>query len=238
VFAGIGTRLAMRVTGIMAGPEAQGLVTDAGNVVGLITRDGTMFLIMFGTVAAGAASGFVHAAVRPWLPANRTALVFGMFALAIGGSSVIEASNIDFVHFGSPPVNIAMYAGLFLAGGYALHRMYGWLSRRTGKARLVLGVVALVLLVPVPMMTVGLGSELPGTPDARTIIPMLIPAALLTQWLAARRAGASANDPDAWMGARLRLAGQAIAVVAATAGALALTQEILQISREILASGS
>jgi hypothetical protein len=117
VAGGIGSRLAMKVVALVAGPGAQGRITENGNRIGAFTAD-TIFLLIFGTFLGGA-GGLIYMALRPWLPtaARWRGLAFGAVLLATFGTAVIEGRNFDFARFGSPVLNIALFAGLFLFFG-------------------------------------------------------------------------------------------------------------------------
>lgn len=232
VFAGVGSRLAMRATGIMAGPGMQGVRTEADAVVGLITRDGTMFLVFFGTVAGGLAAGFVHAALRPWLPTRRGPLWCGLFALAVGGSAVIEASNFDFRLFGSPSANVAMYVILFVLGGMSVFWLYGRLIGRVGRRLAVaLGTVALLVTGWAAIVTgltgpAALGQIAFSIRDPRPLVIIAVVAALLVQVWSARRSQVPLTEVGGWMTPKVLLGGRAVAVALAALGLYGLALEI------------
>ena len=117
VAGGIGSRLAMRVVALTAGPAAQGLITENGNRIGVFTSD-TGFLLFFGTFL-GVFGGLLYVALRPWLPRSgrRRGLAFGALLLAACGTAVVERENFDFHRFGIPALNIALFAALFLLFG-------------------------------------------------------------------------------------------------------------------------
>ena len=118
---GVGSRLAMRVSAIAAGPGQRGVLTETGNRVGEITLDGTLFLLLFGGVFAGFFGGLVYIAVRPWLPRSGRwrGPAFGALLLAVFGSVIIEGENFDFSRFGPPLLNIGLFASLFILFGLA-----------------------------------------------------------------------------------------------------------------------
>jgi hypothetical protein len=66
--AGAGSRLVMRLLVVTAGPDAQGRITEADQVVGRISLDGTLGFIVFTGLFFGAASGAAYLLVRRWLP--------------------------------------------------------------------------------------------------------------------------------------------------------------------------
>jgi hypothetical protein len=120
-------RVAMRVSGAMAGPALIGVHTSNGNRVGDITLEGTIALVFFAGVAFGVLGGVVYAVVEPWLRRFGTwqGLVFGVGLLVAAGFTILDPSNFDFARFGSAPVNVAMFAALFVAYGLVTV----WLAR-------------------------------------------------------------------------------------------------------------
>ena len=122
---GVGCRLAMRVVALLAGDADQGKLTDAEAVVGEITVGGTVFLVLLGG-AAGTFGGLLYGAMRRRLAwfGNCRGLVFGLIALALFGSVLVEGSNPDFARFGSPLVNVAMFASLFVFFGVLIAPVY------------------------------------------------------------------------------------------------------------------
>ena len=69
--AGAGGRLVMRLLVVTAGPDAQGRISEADQVVGRISLDGTLGFIVFTGLFFGAASGAAYLLVRRWLPGGR-----------------------------------------------------------------------------------------------------------------------------------------------------------------------
>lgn len=117
VAGGVGSRLAMKVVALTAGPGARGLITENGNRIGAFTAD-TIFLGVFGAFL-GVFGGLLYVALRPWLPRSgrRRGLTFGALLLAACGTAIIEGENFDFHRFGIPVLNIALFGGLFLLFG-------------------------------------------------------------------------------------------------------------------------
>ncbi|HEY4685432.1 MAG TPA: hypothetical protein VII57_05230 [Dehalococcoidia bacterium] len=116
---GLGSRVVMRVVALL-NPEAKGLITDNENVVGEITLDGTLEIVIFVGIFGGLAAGVVWVIVRDWLPAGlrqRIALG-GLIAAATGSFLVIESDNKDFFELDQAEANIAMFVLLVgLTGG-------------------------------------------------------------------------------------------------------------------------
>jgi uncharacterized membrane protein YagU involved in acid resistance len=126
IVGGIGGRVAMRVVALTAGSADQGTLTEAEEVVGVISADGTVGLIFFVGVFSGLFGGLVYAAMRPWTAAAGPwkGLAFGAILLATLGWTVIERDNFDFHRFGYASLNIAMFAALFLLFGLLIAPLY------------------------------------------------------------------------------------------------------------------
>jgi hypothetical protein len=119
IVGGLGSRVVMRIVGMTAGSEMLGAVTDAGNRVGEITVSGTLELLLFVGFFSGVAGGLAYAAFVPWLArvGRWKGVAFGSLLLAVFGSGVIEADNSDFHRFGSPILNVLLFATLFILFG-------------------------------------------------------------------------------------------------------------------------
>ena len=119
VVGGIGARVAMRLIGIMTAPSFIGTQTANGNRVGDITLSGTLELVVFDGAIAGALGGALYAVVRPWLARSGrwAGLAFGAFLLAALGSAILDPQNGDFRRLGSPPLDVALFAVIFVVFG-------------------------------------------------------------------------------------------------------------------------
>ena len=92
-------RLIMRLLAATAGDGAQGLLTEAEEVVGNIDLGGTIGLYLFGGILPGLLSGALYLLVRRWLPAGRLGgLAFGALHLVIAATRVdpLRPDNPDF----------------------------------------------------------------------------------------------------------------------------------------------
>jgi len=116
---GVGSRIAMRISAIMATEAEQGTLTDADQVVGDMTLGRTLVLIVFGGLLTGMAGGLMYSGARRWLADARQlrGLAFGALLLVSTGWSVIERDNPDFAALGSVTANVTMFAIIFLAFG-------------------------------------------------------------------------------------------------------------------------
>lgn len=118
VVGGLLGRVAMRVAGLTSRPELIGVETANGNRVGDITIGGTLALVLFVGVSAGIGGGILYAAAEPWLRSRaRRGLLFGAGLFAALGFTVISPGNFDFQRFGLAPLNVLLFAALFLAFG-------------------------------------------------------------------------------------------------------------------------
>jgi len=115
---GIGSRLMMRLAALAA-PEVYGVLTENGNVIGEITLQGTIGLMLFAGVGSAILGAGAFTVARPWLPRSTPlrGLVFGGFVLALMGSNVVDPANADFVILGHRALNVAMLSSLFIAFG-------------------------------------------------------------------------------------------------------------------------
>ena len=132
---GLGSRIVMRLAALAA-PEARGLLTENGNVVGEITLQGTIALMIFAGLSSTVFGAGTFVVSRPWLP-RRTiprGLVFGVFLLALTGAAVIDKGNADFVILGDRLLNVTMFSALFVAFGLVASFAITVLERRVPPA--------------------------------------------------------------------------------------------------------
>jgi hypothetical protein len=98
--AGLGGRLLMRVIAVTSDERAQGRITEADEVVGEVSVDGTIFLVVFVGLFAGSVGAAVFALVRRALP-KRGAMAGLVIAGIVGGvlarpSDLLAPESIDF----------------------------------------------------------------------------------------------------------------------------------------------
>lgn len=115
---GVGSRVAMRIVALLAGHGHYGEITDAEEVVGQITLDGTGFLVAAGTVV-GVPGGLLYVIVRRWVPGAGIwkGLAFGGLVLALFGSLVIEGDNPDFRRFVPSIISVLLFALVLVVYG-------------------------------------------------------------------------------------------------------------------------
>lgn len=196
--AGLLARLVMKVSAVAAGPSGQGVHTENGNVVGALTADGTLSLVIFAGILPAVTGAILYAAVRPWfLPVARwRGVAFGAYLLALAGLVGLDPGNNDFSRFGPAPLNVAMFAGLFLAVGIALvavtERTLAGLSRgRVGLVALGFLIAGFVAGAAVIIAVATVWSSLTGQPVFGGAAALTLVAASAAIGLATRRGGLS-----------------------------------------------
>jgi hypothetical protein len=129
---GIGGRVFMRLSAVIAPDRATGAITENGAVVGDITFGGTVALIIFIGVFSGVFGGVVYTISEPWLSwaGPLRGVVFGVFLLATASLAVFDPNNLDFVILGNDPRNVIMLGVLFLAFGPVLVSLVPALDKR------------------------------------------------------------------------------------------------------------
>jgi len=155
--AGAGGRLAMRLLAVTAGPTAQGRITEADQVVGRISLDGTLGFIVFTGLFFGAASGAAYLLLRRWLPGGRTGgVAFGALLLVLAGTRLepLRPGNPDFDLVGPGWVSVAAFAALVLFHGMLLAALAGRLSRAVP----LLALTPRAIIAHVPLLLLALGS--------------------------------------------------------------------------------
>ncbi|MCI0583255.1 MAG: hypothetical protein L0227_10270 [Chloroflexi bacterium] len=229
---GLGGRLVMRVAALL-NPDATGRFTENGEIIGAITLNGTLGLLLFGGILVGMAAGIVWVVVAPWLPGRgwiRWLLAAGV-AVALGGFFLVESSNTDFRILEPDPLLIALLLGLVALIGAATAWFDERLERRlprsgaspwpaVGAYGLVVAPGALVL----PIVIDGYFSvEISPDPPAwvgRAIVVVGLLTAL--SWMLRLAAGAGPSRG-------LVIAGRVALVVAVGAGLAHLGPEIARI---------
>ena len=128
VIFGLGSRVAMRLVGMMASPEHAGEQTAFGTV-GKVTVAGVVGLVVFGSIA-GLFCGLLYLTTRSRLPGGWLVrgLVFGLFLLVPIGIIIIASSRSDFA-LTSPTLILAIFGGMILIDGLAT----AWVIERLGR---------------------------------------------------------------------------------------------------------
>ncbi len=227
--AGLGGRLVMRLATILH-EDTVGRLTEQQAIVGAITFEGTMVLLLFGGLGMGLLAGMIWVIVRAWLPGHGLgrALVTGLLAVAIGSPSLIQRTNPDFSILGFDPVVVALLLALVFAVGFSMALTDGWLDRHLPRAArgagiattayLVIALLGLILIVPV---AAGILLDQPDyRAPIRTGFALLVTGACTLTWWVMRVRGRTV--PPRW----LTLTGRATLVVAAVLGVVTILPHI------------
>ena len=116
-------RLIMRLLAATAGDGAQGAITEAEEVVGAISVDGTIGLLLFGGVLPGLLSGAIYVVVRRWLPSGRLGgVAFGALHLVVAATRVdpLRPENLDFDLVGPGWLAVTTFALACIVHGMAV----------------------------------------------------------------------------------------------------------------------
>lgn len=136
VVGGLGGRIVMRVAAVL-NPGATGLRTDNGELIGAVTMNGTLALLLFGGLASGLVAAIVWVVVSPWQPRTglRRSTAAALAAVALGGPFVARSDNTDFRVLESDGVILVLLLGLVALLGLSIAwldaRLDQWLPRPT-----------------------------------------------------------------------------------------------------------
>jgi hypothetical protein len=165
--AGAGGRLVMRLLAVTAGADAQGRITEAEQLVGRITVDGTLGFVIFTGLFFGLASGLVYLLLQRWLPAGWVGgLAYGALLLVVAGTRLepLRRDNPDFDLVGPGWVSVATFAVLVVFHGLLVAALAGRFSRVVPLLATSPGAIAahtplllLVLLAPLALLVAIVG---------------------------------------------------------------------------------
>jgi hypothetical protein len=130
--AGAGGRLVMRLLAVTAGAGAQGRITEAEEIVGRITIDGTIGFVLFTGLFLGLPSAVGYLLLRRWLPAGRAGgLAYGALLLVVAGTRLepLRRGNPDFDLVGPGWLAVTAFAALVLFHGMLVAALAGRFSR-------------------------------------------------------------------------------------------------------------
>ncbi|HEX4897125.1 MAG TPA: hypothetical protein VFV53_02050 [Candidatus Limnocylindrales bacterium] len=220
IVGGLGGRLVMRVSALL-NPGATGLRTENGEVVGAITAEGTLALIVFGGLLGGLAVGVVWVIVSPWLPGRgpRRWLLAMPVAVALGGSFLVRSSNPDFAILEPDWLLITLLLGLVAVIGFAV----AWLDERLERALPDAGgsasraMAAYVIVAILGLLTIGVAIDgffsSAGSPNPPVRVGWaLVATGVVTAAAWVVRVGSSAPTPPAAVGVAGRI-GVVVAVI-------------------------
>ena len=152
---GPGGRLVMRLLAVTAGDDAQGRVTEAEEVVGAITVDGTIGLVLFAGLFGGIVLAALALVLRKWLPPTRwgaltVALVFGV--LSSTRLEPLRPDNPDFRIVGPAWLAVTTFLALGVLTMLTMTAAAARLSRSLPQVEMRVGAIApyaiLVIVLP------------------------------------------------------------------------------------------
>lgn len=131
---GAGGRLAMRLLAVTAGDGAQGRITEAEEIVGRITVDGTIRFILFNGIFGGIVFSGPYLILRRFLPPGRLGgAAYGLGLLVVLGTTLdpLRPQNADFDIVGPGWLAVVVFSALAIAFGVtlaaAMARLSQWL---------------------------------------------------------------------------------------------------------------
>jgi hypothetical protein len=186
---GVGGRVVMRVSSLVAPSSSIGRTTDSGFRVGEVTLGGSIELLSFVGLFSGLIGGIFLVMVWPWVSAwgRWRAIGVGGFVLAAGSASAIDPHNIDFFILGNRAFLVALFVALFFAWAFAavmvrdvLDRVLPDRSRGSTVAYSVVALMGLPFAVAFPSLLFDSGSD---TPLAVSVSVMFVAVATLALWV-------------------------------------------------------
>lgn len=207
VIGGIGSRIAMLVLRLTTGSSVVGIKSDDGFEIGRLSAD-TFFLLFFGS-ALGAAVGVIYLLSRPWIPARLRTSSFGVLGALVGGSAILHESGIDFRRLEPVWLAVLMFIALPAFGAVGIASLAERFLRRA-EDREGTGAPAWVVFLPL------LGLLILG--PAGLVMAVVVPLGFLV----------SRKLPvvELWTSPVVTWIGRGLLTVWATAGAVALTNDL------------
>jgi hypothetical protein len=160
---GPGGRLVMRLLAATAGDPAQGRLTEAEEVVGVVTVDGTISLVLFVGLFGGVFLAGLLLLLRKWLPPRRGgALVLGALFAVVASTRLepLRPDNPDFGLVGPTWLAVVTFLATGVLTVLTIAAVAGRASRFVPLVRLrpraLLAYLPLVLLVPAAGLAVPL----------------------------------------------------------------------------------
>ena len=141
---GAGGRLAMRLLAVTAVADAQGRITEAQEIVGRITVDGTIGFVLFNGIFGGVITAVLYLVVRRFLPPGRLGgAAFGLGLLVIAGTTIdpLRRENPDFDLVGPGWLAVVVFSAMAIVFGVTLAavlaRLSEWLPLLSAERRVL-----------------------------------------------------------------------------------------------------
>lgn len=152
---GPGGRLVMRLLAVTAGDRAQGRSTEAEEIVGEITVDGTIGFVIFVGLFGGVILAALYVLLRKWLPPKRLgALTVGLVFAVLFSTRLepLRPDNADFVIVGPPWLAVSSFLALGALTMLTMGAVAGRMSRALPLLETRIGAIApyavLVVIMP------------------------------------------------------------------------------------------
>ena len=147
--AGAGSRLVMRLLALTS-QDVEGSFTEADEVIGDISLEGTLGLIVFGGLPAGVLTGAVYALAGPVLPRGRVGgVALGLLVLVLAGTRIdpLRADNFDFDLVGPPWLAVLGFTAVAVLSGMVVVAVANRLGAAAPRPRTVHRVAVIALLL-------------------------------------------------------------------------------------------
>lgn len=214
LFVGPTARLAMRLLAATGGDRAQGQVTEAGEIVGAITVEGTIGLIIFVGLGSGLLSSLAYGLMRRILPAGPAGgALLGLALFVIVGPTLdpIRADNPDFGIVGPGWLALLVFLAMAVVQGSLLAVAHARLSHAVPLVSRARPSSALWLLALVPL------------------VPTAFPPLLLLVLLLVAASAAWGPKSSAGRGGQVRLVGRLAVIVVVGASVPGLVAAVVAI---------
>jgi hypothetical protein len=159
---GAGARLMMRVLAATSADDVQGLRTEADEIVGDVSVDGSMFLIVIVGIGAALVGLALFSILRRWLPDR--SLAAGLVGVAIGAGMLVRpvglltSANSDFTLVTPVALAVALCLATLALFGATFGVLVDWLAPRWPRpgwnARGVVSVLPFAVLLSAPPLFV------------------------------------------------------------------------------------
>lgn len=165
VAAGAGGRLVMRLLAITS-PDAEGLITEAGETVGEISLNGTLAFFTFVGLPAGFFAAVLYVLIGAVLPRGRAGgVLLGLALLVLVGAWIepLRPDNFDFNLVGPDWLSVLSFTALAAFQGMvtvALARRLDLPALRVGKPIYTRIALAVAVLVALPVFVTGVADIL------------------------------------------------------------------------------
>ena len=153
----------MRVLAATSSPEVQGLQTDADETIGVVSGQGSLFLILVVGIGAGLVGLALFATLRRWLPERSTHA--GLIGVAIGAgvlvrpAGLITTDNDDFTLLQPVALAVMLVIGMIVLFGASFGVLVDRLAPRwpqpAWSLRGMLSLVPFAVLVLSPPLLLG-----------------------------------------------------------------------------------